>query len=147
MKKLLCFVAVAFLVMGLATSAFGAYATTDMFDTKYVITNTSTTLGLTTIIPSTIISGDATYHLLRVTVGHAGKGASYGEAYVGIYDATNPEHAVIGNLECELEAGSGLYGAPVVEKVWTKPLKIYNGVIVVQGCSSIVQIEYERRVP
>ena len=142
MKKMLSFVAIALLVMGLATSAFGAYASTDCYDTKYTIVNTAA-VAKTSVVPTSLIKDNAEFELLKVDVCTAISGAAgtTGEAVVGIYDASAPQYANNASLECELEASSTQETA---SKSWVRPLKIYNGVVVVQGAYSVVSIEYQR---
>lgn len=141
MKKFISFVAIALLVMGLATTAFGAYASTDLFDTKYTITN-QTAKTVATIVPSSLISGDGSYQILSMDVGLAsGQTGTSAEIVAGLYDGTTLLHTAVGFLECELE--SNAYQA-TASKRWIRPLKIYNGVIVVQGAYSTVTLEYQR---
>lgn len=141
MKKLLCFIACAAILLS-ASLAYGAYASTDLHDTKYTIVNTAAT-AKTTVIPSSLIGGDSQYELLKVDIGTAISGAAgtTGEAVVGIYDATGMLGANNAALECEIESTDN----DTLSKTWIRPLKIYNGVVIVQGAYSVATIEYQKR--
>ena len=136
MKKMLSFVAVALLVAGLATSAFGAYASTDCYDTKLTYVNNSANV-VSLQVPSSLIKDNGEFELLKVDVGIIG---ATGSGIVSIYDASSYTYANNASLECELESND----AVTRSKEWIRPLKIYNGVTVVMGAYSIVTIEYQR---
>jgi len=140
MKKLFALFIAIVLMSAVAAPAFADYASTDCYDTKYLITNTTGAAKISTV-PSTLISGDGKYVLLAVTVGptNGGTGTS-AEALVGIYDSSTILGASNGNLECEIES----YNEETTTMQWVRPLKIYNGVTVVQGAYSVVTIEYMR---
>ena len=142
MKKLFCFVAIALLVAGLSTSAFAASASTDLHDTKYTIVNNSATATATTIA-SGIIGGGSQYELLSVEVTQylAGHTGTTGEALVAVYDSALPITSIGAFVECELESNDDTS----VSKEWVRPLKIYNGVTIMQGAYSVVTIEYQKR--
>jgi len=139
MKKLFSlFIAIA-LLAAVASPCLAAFPS----DTKYTITNTSAVSQITTI-PSSLIGADGKFALLRVTVGRTiGHTGTSAEAVVGVFDATNPLTATNGNLECEIESND--FDTESMD--WIRPLKIYQGVTVVQGAYSVVSIEYMRLRP
>jgi len=142
MKKMLSFVAIALLVMGLATSVFAVppYASTDCYDTKYTIVNNSTTTKVS-IIPSSLIGANGTYELLKVDVSRSANPAgTAGESLVAIYDSIVPLTSIGAFCECELESNDD----DTISKTWVRPLRIYNGVTIMQGAYSVVSIEYQR---
>ncbi len=140
MKKIFCFMLCATLLLGFAVSAFGAYTSTDLYDTKLTITNAAATVKMT-VVPTSLVGTDATYELLKVDVGqcinHTGTSA---EAVVGIYDAADASYWSNAFLECELESNDDT----TATKTWIRPLKIYNGLLIVQGAYSVVTVEYQK---
>ena len=136
MKKFLSFVAIALLVMGLATSVV---AVEEGHDTKYTIINAGAS-SIVSVVPSSIIGNDGTYQLLAVDVGQNLAASTTGEAIVALYDSSSLSTMRTGNLECELESND----SDTVTKTWVRPLRISNGLVVQQGAYSIVTIEYQR---
>ena len=137
MKKLyVSFIAIALLITGLLASS--AYASAwDLSDKKYVITNAATTK-LTTSVGTTIMIPKRCRILYFEVTGC--KANQVGpEVYAGLYDCTSAAGTLVSALEGEIESATD----STAKKEYAHPLRIYNGVTIIQGPYTVVSIEYE----
>ena len=124
----------------LLASVMPAYAVAPS-DNKYVITNT-TAISQATAVSTSIIAPNIA-RILKVTVTSAlPKGATSTETVVGVYDATSSGAALNSALEGEVEGTT----AATVEIKYERPLKVYNGITIIQGAYTVVVIEWEEHL-
>jgi len=113
---------------------------------KLILLNTDTGLGMKTAIP-TSASGDRVYiqpgkhRIIQVVVTNLA--ALHTENVVAIYDASGVGTA--GNKQCEGEIESA--DEDTIKMKWARPLKLVNGLVVIQGSGTSVTIEFEKYRP
>lgn len=132
------FVVLALVLMSQVVSA----APWDLNDEKRVIVNT-TGVGITTFIPTTIIRPNKD-RVFKITVSSAlPAGFTSTENFAALYDCTTAAGTLISALEGEIESSS----AANVDLEWKRPLRIFNGVTILQGAYTVVLIEWEKVTP
>lgn len=141
-----------FLIL-VAVMLFGGFCTYVMADSssventeKIVLVNTGTTSQATAI--ATSASGDSVYiapgkhRIVKMVVSNIAPGAST-EVVAGLYDAASVGAATNTAIEGEIESNS----QDSVTLEYSRPLKLVNGLTVIQGAYTSVLIEYERYRP
>lgn len=126
------------LVLALILTSQMAYASAwDLSDNKYTITNAAST-GKTTHVGTTIMIPKRCRILYFEVTGC--KANQVGpEVYAGLYDCTDAAGTLVSALEGEVESATD----STAKKEYVHPLKIYNGVTILQGPYTTVSIEYE----
>ena len=120
--------------------AFPVMAVNQLNNQKYFITNNSAT-SIATIVSTDIIpaSGEAGITRLEVTP-ILPSGATTGCNFVSIYDSNDLWGTSAGWMEGEIEAAASV---GTLTKTYTRPLKITNGVVIVQGAYTVASVEWE----
>lgn len=107
-------------------------------DNKYVIYNSGATTKVT-VVPTALIKPRES-RILKMTVTSVLKnGSTAVEAVAGLYDTTTGSSAIDNNMECEIESND----SDSVSYEFARPLRIYNGVVILQGAHTVVQLEWE----
>jgi len=135
MKKFALVVLVLALAFGLTSVADAV----ELSDQKYVIANNASS-GKTSFISTSLIRPGKD-GILKVVVTATD---ARSDCFVGLYDCTTAAAALVSVLEGEVEAKRD-GGSANLEYI--RPLRIYNGVTILQGPYTIVQLEWERLNP
>ena len=136
MKRCICFLVLALFLVG--SMAYGA----ELKDQKYTIVNTTGTSKATTI--STSIIQPNISRIIKVTVTSAlPAGFTSTENVVGIYDCASVGATLNSALEGEVESASA---ATVEINYEGRPLKVYNGLSVVQGAYTVITVVFENHL-
>ena len=130
-----------FIVLALILMSQLAFADNpwELNDQKYVIANDASS-GKTTHISTSIIRPDKD-RVLKVTVCPTDRRS---DAFVGIYDCTTAAGTLVSALEGEFEAKRDA-GSESYE--YKRPLRIFNGVTILQGPYTTVTLEWEKSNP
>ena len=145
-RYLVVILALAFL-LGPTVMAFADSPWT-LADEKYTIVNTTSATKVTTL-PTTVFRAgkDRVFRLSVTNSGLAPTAATYSDNFAAIYDCaalgSTSSFALVSSLEGEIEAS----GDETVNLEWKRPLKIYNGVTILQGAYTTVTVEWEKVNP
>ena len=104
----------------------------------YVITNTTTTVQSTSIPTSIIRPGKDRVLRFKVTSALVTPSTAV-EAVAALYDSATTGGALATVLEGEVESND----SDSVEEVYSRALRIANGVTIVQGAHTVVTVEWE----
>jgi len=142
MRKLfICLIVASFLLMGAQ-----AFADNELTDTKYLLVNTSDEKVGTLVPISLLIPGKC--RVLKVTFSNiqadGDQGGVSSEVYGALYDCSSVGGANDKNVEGEIESDDA--GSVAID-YGLRPLKIANGVVIVQGSNTAALVEWERILP
>jgi len=129
---------ISLLVLALLFVSQLAYASAwDLNDNKHIIVNNAAT-GKTTFVSTDIIQPKVS-RILYFTVTGCKSNLPAPEVYAGLYDCTTAAGTLVSVLEGEVESPTD--STATLE--YKRPLKIYNGVTILQGPYTTVTIEWE----
>ncbi len=112
-------------------------------DRKYVIVNETTTSKVTCIPTSLIRPGKDRVLRFEVSSLTPYLGSASTEVIAALYDCTTAGSAINKVLEGEKESND----SDTVEERYIRPLRIANGVTMIQGARTVVLVEWERLIP